>query len=171
MLHVLRYKREALPALIDALNATGYALTGGVHSRIDDDDRAGRGSRIAAGNVYVNRNIIGAVVGVQPFGGHGLSGTGPKAGGPLYLKRLLARAPAAWPPLPAGAPDAAAKAFAGARRQARRRGDLAALCERIVAREPARRQPRAARPGRRAQRLFARAARRRAVRRGRAKRR
>ena len=69
---------------------------------------------------------------MQPFGGHGLSGTGPKAGGPLYLKRLVARAPAAWPPLPAGAPDAAAKAFAGF---VAKRGDaeLAALCERIVA--------------------------------------
>ena len=129
-LHVLRFKREALPALIDALNATGYALTGGVHSRIDTTI-ALVASRIAAGNVYVNRNIIGATVGVQPFGGHGLSGTGPKAGGPLYLKRLVARAPAAWPPLPAGAPDAAAKAFAGF---VAKRGDaaLAALCERIV---------------------------------------
>ena len=111
VLHVLRFKREALPALIDALNATGYALTGGVHSRIDATI-ALVASRIAAGNVYVNRNIIGAVVGVQPFGGHGLSGTGPKAGGPLYLKRLLAAAPAAWPALPAGTADAAATAFA-----------------------------------------------------------
>ena len=84
---------SALPALIDALNATGYALTGGVHSRIDSTiDLVA--ARLAAGNIYVNRNIIGAVVGAQPFGGHGLSGTGPKAGGPLYLKRLLAQAPA-----------------------------------------------------------------------------
>jgi len=131
VLHVLRFKREALPALIDALNATGYALTGGVHSRIDTTiDLVAK--RIAAGNVYVNRNIIGAVVGAQPFGGHGLSGTGPKAGGPLYLKRLVARAPASWPRLPAGAPSAAAKAFAGF---VARRGDaaLAALCEAIVA--------------------------------------
>ena len=92
VLHVLRYKREALNALIDEINASGYALTGGAHSRIDAmiDQVC---SRLAAGNLYVNRNIIGAVVGVQPFGGHGLSGTGPKAGGPLYLKRLLARAP------------------------------------------------------------------------------
>ncbi len=103
VLHVLRFKREALTALIDALNATGYGLTGGVHSRVDTTiDLVAR--RIGAGNVYVNRNIIGAVVGVQPFGGHGLSGTGPKAGGPLYLKRLVASAPAAWPSLPAGAP-------------------------------------------------------------------
>jgi RHH-type proline utilization regulon transcriptional repressor/proline dehydrogenase/delta 1-pyrroline-5-carboxylate dehydrogenase len=129
-LHVLRFKREALPALIDALNATGYALTGGVHSRIDTTI-ALVASRLAAGNVYVNRNIIGATVGVQPFGGHGLSGTGPKAGGPLYLKRLVARAPAAWPPLPAGAPDGAAQAFAAF---VGKRGDaaLAALCEQIV---------------------------------------
>jgi len=129
-LHVLRFKREALPALIDALNGAGYALTGGVHSRIDSTiDLVA--SRLAAGNVYVNRNIIGATVGVQPFGGHGLSGTGPKAGGPLYLKRLVARAPAAWPPLPAGAPDAAAKAFAGF---VAKRGDaaLAALCEQVA---------------------------------------
>ena len=130
VLHVLRFKREALPALIDALNATGYALTGGVHSRIDTTI-ALVASRIAAGNVYVNRNIIGATVGVQPFGGHGLSGTGPKAGGPLYLKRLVARAPAAWPPLPPGAPDAAARAFAAF---VAKRGDkaLAALCEGLV---------------------------------------
>ena len=91
-MHVLRFKREALNALIDGINACGYALTGGAHSRIDSTiDQVY--SRLAAGNLYVNRNIIGAVVGVQPFGGHGLSGTGPKAGGPLYLKRLLARAP------------------------------------------------------------------------------
>jgi RHH-type proline utilization regulon transcriptional repressor/proline dehydrogenase/delta 1-pyrroline-5-carboxylate dehydrogenase len=129
-LHVLRFKREALPALIDALNATGYALTGGVHSRIDTTI-ALVAARLAAGNIYVNRNIIGATVGVQPFGGHRLSGTGPKAGGPLYLKRLVARAPAAWPPLPAGVPDAAAKAFAGFLAQ-RGEAELAALCERIV---------------------------------------
>jgi RHH-type proline utilization regulon transcriptional repressor/proline dehydrogenase/delta 1-pyrroline-5-carboxylate dehydrogenase len=106
-------------------------LTGGVHSRIDTTI-ALVASRIAAGNVYVNRNIIGATVGVQPFGGHGLSGAGPKAGGPLYLKRLVARAPAAWPPLPAGTPDAAAKAFAGF---VAKRGDaaLATLCEQIAA--------------------------------------
>ena len=87
VLHVLRYAPGALDALIDALNATGYALTLGVHSRIDATiDRIV--SRTRAGNVYVNRNIVGAVVGVQPFGGEGLSGTGPKAGGPLYLHRL-----------------------------------------------------------------------------------
>ncbi len=67
---MLRYQREALPELIDALNATGYALTGGAHSRIDATIELVSG-RLAAGNIYVNRNIIGAVVGVQPFGGHG----------------------------------------------------------------------------------------------------
>lgn len=92
VLHVLRYRREALDALVDAINATGYALTFGVHSRIDETI-AHLAARSTAGNVYVNRNLIGAVVGVQPFGGHGLSGTGPKAGGPLMLRRLLVPAP------------------------------------------------------------------------------
>jgi RHH-type proline utilization regulon transcriptional repressor/proline dehydrogenase/delta 1-pyrroline-5-carboxylate dehydrogenase len=87
VLHVLRYQRDELPQLIDSINATGYGLTLGIHSRIDETinfiiDRA------HVGNIYVNRNIVGAVVGVQPFGGEGKSGTGPKAGGPLYLKRL-----------------------------------------------------------------------------------
>jgi RHH-type proline utilization regulon transcriptional repressor/proline dehydrogenase/delta 1-pyrroline-5-carboxylate dehydrogenase len=98
ILHVLRFKRDGLAGLIDALNDSGYALTGGVHSRIDGIIDLTT-ERLAAGNIYVNRNIIGAVVGVQPFGGHGLSGTGPKAGGPLYLKRLLSAAPADWPDL------------------------------------------------------------------------
>jgi RHH-type proline utilization regulon transcriptional repressor/proline dehydrogenase/delta 1-pyrroline-5-carboxylate dehydrogenase len=89
VLHVLRYRRDALDSLIDAINATGYGLTFGLHTRIDETISAVT-SRIAAGNIYVNRNVIGAVVGVQPFGGHGLSGTGPKAGGPLYLGRLVA---------------------------------------------------------------------------------
>ena len=87
VLHVLRYQRAGLAALVDAINATGYALTFGLHTRIDETIAAVT-DRIAAGNIYVNRNIIGAVVGVQPFGGNGLSGTGPKAGGPLYLRRL-----------------------------------------------------------------------------------
>jgi RHH-type proline utilization regulon transcriptional repressor/proline dehydrogenase/delta 1-pyrroline-5-carboxylate dehydrogenase len=93
VLHVLRYKRAALDALIGEINATGYGLTFGVHSRIDETI-AQVTTRVAAGNIYVNRNMIGAVVGVQPFGGHGLSGTGPKAGGPLMLRRLLAAVPA-----------------------------------------------------------------------------
>ena len=126
VLHVLRFKREALCDLIDALNATGYALTGGAHSRIDSTTELVSG-RLAAGNIYINRNIIGAVVGVQPFGGHALSGTGPKAGGPLYLKRLLAAAPADWPPLPPGVPARAARTFARALAQ-RGRGDLVELC-------------------------------------------
>ncbi|MEQ8332286.1 trifunctional transcriptional regulator/proline dehydrogenase/L-glutamate gamma-semialdehyde dehydrogenase [Nisaea sp.] len=92
VLHVVRFRRKGLDALVDDINATGYGLTFGVHSRIDETiDRVAR--RIRVGNVYVNRNIIGAIVGVQPFGGRGLSGTGPKAGGPLYLTRLLARRP------------------------------------------------------------------------------
>lgn len=87
VLHVLRYQRDQLPQLIDAINASGYGLTLGIHSRIDEiiDFIA---ARAHVGNIYVNRNIVGAVVGVQPFGGEGKSGTGPKAGGPLYLKRL-----------------------------------------------------------------------------------
>ncbi|MGP8025442.1 MAG: trifunctional transcriptional regulator/proline dehydrogenase/L-glutamate gamma-semialdehyde dehydrogenase [Acidocella sp.] len=91
VLHVFRYKRAELDAAISAVNALGYGLTFGIHSRIDETI-ARVTSRIRAGNIYVNRNIIGAVVGVQPFGGHGLSGTGPKAGGPLYLHRLVAQA-------------------------------------------------------------------------------
>ncbi len=87
VLHVLRYRREQLPELIEAINATGYALTCGIHSRIDETIEFVV-SRIRAGNVYVNRNMIGAVVGVQPFGGQGLSGTGPKAGGPWTVPRL-----------------------------------------------------------------------------------
>ena len=92
VLHVLRYRRADLDALIDQINATGYGLTGGVHTRIDETI-ARVAARANVGNLYVNRNLVGAVVGVQPFGGEGLSGTGPKAGGPLYLLRLLARQP------------------------------------------------------------------------------
>ncbi|WP_424812969.1 trifunctional transcriptional regulator/proline dehydrogenase/L-glutamate gamma-semialdehyde dehydrogenase [Roseococcus sp. YIM B11640] len=89
VLHVLRFEREAMNALMEEINGTGFGLTFGIHSRIDET--IGQlTSRSGAGNIYVNRNMIGAVVGVQPFGGHGLSGTGPKAGGPLYLRRLLA---------------------------------------------------------------------------------
>ena len=92
VLHVLRYARKDLDALLAQINATGYALTLGVHSRIDETiARVVSGTH--AGNTYVNRNMVGAVVGVQPFGGEGLSGTGPKAGGPLYLLRLLANCP------------------------------------------------------------------------------
>ncbi|MDI7862108.1 trifunctional transcriptional regulator/proline dehydrogenase/L-glutamate gamma-semialdehyde dehydrogenase [Rhizobiaceae bacterium n13] len=92
VLHVIRYKRDDLDRLIDDINATGYGLTFGLHTRLDETI-AHVTSRVKAGNLYVNRNIIGAVVGVQPFGGRGLSGTGPKAGGPLYLGRLVKTAP------------------------------------------------------------------------------
>ncbi|MFL6593418.1 MAG: bifunctional proline dehydrogenase/L-glutamate gamma-semialdehyde dehydrogenase PutA [Luteimonas sp.] len=86
-LHVVRWKAGELDKVIDAINATGYGLTLGIHSRIDETiDRIV--SRARVGNAYVNRNQIGAVVGVQPFGGQGLSGTGPKAGGPHYLPRF-----------------------------------------------------------------------------------
>jgi len=87
VLHVIRYDADRLDAVIDAINATGYGLTLGIHSRIDETVQKIAG-RVRAGNCYVNRNMIGAVVGVQPFGGEGLSGTGPKAGGPHYLARF-----------------------------------------------------------------------------------
>ena len=89
---MIRYRRENLDRLIDDINATGYGLTFGLHTRIDETaERVA--SRVEVGNIYINRNIIGAIVGVQPFGGSGLSGTGPKAGGPLYLLRLLSVRP------------------------------------------------------------------------------
>jgi RHH-type proline utilization regulon transcriptional repressor/proline dehydrogenase/delta 1-pyrroline-5-carboxylate dehydrogenase len=87
ILHVVRWRADALDALLDDIAGSGYGLTLGIHSRIDataDHIVA----RLANGNVYVNRNMIGAVVGTQPFGGTGLSGTGPKAGGPNYLRRF-----------------------------------------------------------------------------------
>ncbi len=87
VLHVLRYRGKDLEATVEAVNATGYGLTMGLHSRIDSRARKLAESS-GAGNIYINRNMIGAVVGVQPFGGRGLSGTGPKAGGPHYLPRF-----------------------------------------------------------------------------------
>jgi RHH-type proline utilization regulon transcriptional repressor/proline dehydrogenase/delta 1-pyrroline-5-carboxylate dehydrogenase len=87
ILHVIRYRGDRLDAVVDAVNATGYGLTLGVHSRIEDTWQRVK-ARARVGNLYINRNMIGAVVGVQPFGGEGLSGTGPKAGGPLYLYRF-----------------------------------------------------------------------------------
>jgi RHH-type transcriptional regulator, proline utilization regulon repressor / proline dehydrogenase / delta 1-pyrroline-5-carboxylate dehydrogenase len=105
VLHVVRYARENMGEMLDAINATGYALTAGVHSRIDETI-AVVASRSRAGNLYVNRNMIGAVVGVQPFGGEGWSGTGPKAGGPLYVSRLTQGA------------HAGGRGFAGTRRVA-----------------------------------------------------
>ena len=87
VLHVLRWRARDLDGLVDAINGTGYGLTLGVHTRIDSTVARVR-ARARVGNLYVNRNMIGAVVGVQPFGGSGLSGTGPKAGGPHYLHRF-----------------------------------------------------------------------------------
>ena len=87
ILHVLSFDGERLMALVDEINQSGYGLTLGVHSRIEETIAAIR-SKAHVGNIYVNRNQIGAVVGVQPFGGEGLSGTGPKAGGPHYLFRF-----------------------------------------------------------------------------------
>jgi len=87
ILHVIRYRARDLERVIEQINATGYGLTLGIHSRIDSQAmRIARSVRV--GNAYVNRNMIGAAVGVQPFGGRGLSGTGPKAGGPGYLHRF-----------------------------------------------------------------------------------
>jgi RHH-type proline utilization regulon transcriptional repressor/proline dehydrogenase/delta 1-pyrroline-5-carboxylate dehydrogenase len=87
VLHVVRYKADRLEDVLQSIERSGYGLTLGIHSRIDDtvEDTI---DRLQVGNIYVNRNMIGAVVGVQPFGGHGLSGTGPKAGGPHYLPRF-----------------------------------------------------------------------------------
>ena len=88
VLHVLRFQAKQLPQLLEQINRTGFALTFGVHSRVQDTiDYACTHSR--AGNVYVNRNMVGAIVGSQPFGGTGKSGTGPKAGGPNYLPHLM----------------------------------------------------------------------------------
>ncbi len=86
--HIVRFKGDELENVIDQISATGFGLTMGIHSRIEAKTNY-LAARSIAGNVYVNRNMIGAVVGVQPFGGRGLSGTGPKAGGPLYLTRLV----------------------------------------------------------------------------------
>jgi RHH-type transcriptional regulator, proline utilization regulon repressor / proline dehydrogenase / delta 1-pyrroline-5-carboxylate dehydrogenase len=87
ILHVVRWRADALDRVLDGIAASGFGLTLGIHSRIDATV-ARVVARLANGNVYVNRNMIGAVVGTQPFGGTGLSGTGPKAGGPNYLRRF-----------------------------------------------------------------------------------
>ena len=91
VLHVATYDADALDAVVDAINAAGYGLTFGLHTRIDDRVQHVV-DRVRAGNIYVNRNQIGAVVGSQPFGGEAASGTGPKAGGPHYLPRLMSGA-------------------------------------------------------------------------------
>ena len=88
ILHVIRYKANELNKVIDEINSTGFGLTLGIHSR-NEGQAQDIANRVKVGNVYINRNQIGAVVGVQPFGGQGLSGTGPKAGGPLYLTRFI----------------------------------------------------------------------------------
>jgi RHH-type proline utilization regulon transcriptional repressor/proline dehydrogenase/delta 1-pyrroline-5-carboxylate dehydrogenase len=87
VLHVVRWRADELDALLEDIASSGYGLTLGIHSRIDFNVERII-ARLPVGNVYVNRNMIGAVVGVQPFGGEGLSGTGPKAGGPRYLHRF-----------------------------------------------------------------------------------
>jgi RHH-type proline utilization regulon transcriptional repressor/proline dehydrogenase/delta 1-pyrroline-5-carboxylate dehydrogenase len=90
VLHVARFAATEIDAVVDSINKQGYGLTFGIHTRVDSRvEQVVR--RIRAGNIYVNRNQIGAVVGTQPFGGEGLSGTGPKAGGPWYLQRFCAR--------------------------------------------------------------------------------
>lgn len=87
VLHIIKYRAGELENLLDAINTKGYGLTMGLHTRIDETIKKVI-SKAHVGNLYINRNIVGAVVGVQPFGGEGLSGTGPKAGGPLYLHKL-----------------------------------------------------------------------------------
>ncbi|WWO99898.1 MAG: trifunctional transcriptional regulator/proline dehydrogenase/L-glutamate gamma-semialdehyde dehydrogenase [Candidatus Dasytiphilus stammeri] len=92
ILHIVRFSRKNLSNIINDINASGYGLTMGIHSRIDETvNKIIKKAQV--GNLYVNKNIVGAVVGVQPFGGQGLSGTGPKAGGPLYLYKLLSNYP------------------------------------------------------------------------------
>ena len=154
VLHVLRYEREQLAELLDAINATGYGLTFGVHTRIDET-LAHAVHAVRAGNIYANRNVVGAVVGVQPFGGEGLSGTGPKAGGPLYLLRLLGRCPAdaalravraagdagapplrGWPQAPGEGDTAAARDALLAWAAARGDTGLAQACEALFALAP-----------------------------------
>ena len=113
VLHVVRFRRDKLDALLEDIRATGYGLTFSVHSRIDETiERVIDGVR--AGNIYVNRNMIGAVVGVQPFGGEGLSGTGPKAGGPT-----LCATPVGGLPSPSRIRRRAAREHGGADRIAR----------------------------------------------------
>ena len=135
VLHLVRYRRRDLGALVGQINGTGYGLTLGVHTRIDETI-AQVVENAKAGNVYVNRNIVGAVVGVQPFGGEGLSGTGPKAGGPLYMLRMLAARPDdAMARAVAGAPPAAHPALSALARWADATGrtELSTQCARFAA--------------------------------------
>jgi RHH-type proline utilization regulon transcriptional repressor/proline dehydrogenase/delta 1-pyrroline-5-carboxylate dehydrogenase len=148
VLQLVRYARKDLARLLNQINATGYALTLGVHTRIDETI-AQVLQQAHAGNIYVNRNMVGAVVGVQPFGGRGLSGTGPKAGGPLYLLRLLSRSPANALATsladadPATPPDASAREqllaplrALGAWAQEHHHATLAANCRQMGAQSP-----------------------------------
>ncbi|HET9652590.1 MAG TPA: L-glutamate gamma-semialdehyde dehydrogenase, partial [Usitatibacter sp.] len=148
VLHVLRYRREELEALVEGINRLGYGLTLGIHSRVDETIEAIT-RRARVGNAYVNRNMIGAVVGVQPFGGEGLSGTGPKAGGPLYLHRFITRCPADAAIRELEALDEAAcephakrfgaafEAFAAWARGEAHRSDIARLCDYLRGISPA----------------------------------
>ncbi len=136
VLHVLRYPRDGLDRLLADIAATGYGLTFGLHSRVAATVEHVLG-RVEAGNVYVNRTVIGAVVGVQPFGGSGLSGTGPKAGGPLYLRRLLSDpAPEAVAGSMGGTPAAAAVAAYAAWLRRTGRDDVADRVEGYAMRSP-----------------------------------
>ncbi|MEM1386160.1 MAG: bifunctional proline dehydrogenase/L-glutamate gamma-semialdehyde dehydrogenase PutA [Pseudomonadota bacterium] len=108
VLHVARFRADDLDGVLADITASGYGLTFGLHTRIDDRVDAVTAA-LAVGNIYVNRNQIGAIVGSQPFGGEGLSGTGPKAGGPDYLSRFAAPArPSQAAGVPAGSVDLAA---------------------------------------------------------------
>ena len=120
VLHVVRYQADRLEQVVDEINRTGYGLTMGVHSRIDGMWKRVY-DRARVGNCYVNRNQIGAIVGVQPFGGQGLSGTGPKAGGPLYLERFVRAGPVD----AAQRPPAAPRMPPASRSTLRRRGSRA----------------------------------------------
>src|SRR5471030_2291486 len=129
VLHVVRFARQDLDKLIAQINAAGYGLTLGIHTRIDETINRVT-SKAKVGNMYVNRNMVGAVVGVQPFGGEGLSGTGPKAGGPLYLYRLLCSRPQDVSLREALlAPHQALQQWANGEKN---REELAALCERFA---------------------------------------
>ncbi|UEM03737.1 bifunctional proline dehydrogenase/L-glutamate gamma-semialdehyde dehydrogenase PutA [Skermanella rosea] len=151
VLHVVPFEAHEIDRVVDAVNARGYGLTLGIHSRLDDRvEEICRRARV--GNIYVNRNQIGAVVGVQPFGGEGLSGTGPKAGGPHYLARFTRPVPASLPAAagfvpPAGPGEGAgdAAAFATAARLAGpdwdARTDRAAVLGRAAALLPAALRP------------------------------
>ena len=125
VLHVVRFRADERMQVIEQINASGYGLTMGVQSRIDTICRH-MAAQAHVGNIYINRNQIGAIVGVQPFGGAGLSGTGPKAGGPLYLNRL-SRPPVNVAP-PAIMPDNANSGSPAAER-----GDFENLVARAIA--------------------------------------